>query len=206
MSKTTAKKNNIDDHYDASKHKNAVFDSKAMANFILGGAIGVLETDTIYGLVGSAFYPDVVNRIYQVKRRNIKTPFIILVSDIEQIKYFGVSFTPDLLKKIREHWPGPTSIVLPLDDPDKFYYLTRGRKDLCFRMPGAVSMFELLDLTGPLIATSANTEGGEPAKTVQDAYEYFTDRVDFYCDAGVVDRKQSRIIKFEDDNILEIRK
>ena len=44
------------------------------------GGIGVLPTDTIYGLVGSALSQRAVKRIYKVRKRNPKKPFIILIS------------------------------------------------------------------------------------------------------------------------------
>ena len=40
-----------------------------VANFLSKGKIGVVPTDTIYGLVGSALKPEVVERIYKVKGR-----------------------------------------------------------------------------------------------------------------------------------------
>jgi len=191
--------------HDHAKHKTETFDAGALSKFIRNGAIGVMETDTIYGLVGSAFFPDVVNRIYQIKHRNINKPFIILVSDVEHLKYFGVNVTKELLVQIRNYWPGPNSIILPIEDPVKFDYLTRGGNKLCFRMPDMASMFELLDLTGPIVAPSANLEGEAPAKTIQEAYEYFGDMIDFYCDGGTIDRGASRIIEFVDGKLIELR-
>ena len=34
------------------------------------GGVGVLPTDTLYGLVGSALIPETVERIYELKRRS----------------------------------------------------------------------------------------------------------------------------------------
>ncbi len=36
------------------------------------GGVGVLRTDTLYGLVGSALSHDTVERIYNIKNRNPK--------------------------------------------------------------------------------------------------------------------------------------
>ncbi len=43
------------------------------------GGIGVIPTDTIYGLVGSALNKKAVRRIYQLRQRNPKKPLIILI-------------------------------------------------------------------------------------------------------------------------------
>ena len=180
-------------------------DAKRLAAIIQNGGIGVLETDTIYGLVGSAFYSDVVNRIYQVKLRDITKPFIVLISDIEQLRYFGVDVTKELIKDIRGYWPGGYSIILPTLENEKFEYLTRGGGKICFRMPNRNDLFELLDLCGPIVAPSANPEGKLPARTIHEAYEYFGDKVDFYCDAGYVDRAASKVIEFVDGKPVELR-
>ncbi len=180
-------------------------DARKLATIIKNGGIGVLETDTIYGLVGSAFYPDVVNRIYQVKLRDITKPFIVLISDVEHLKYFGVKVTNELIKDIRNYWPGSYSIILPTTENEKFEYLTRGGGKICFRMPDRNDLFELLDLCGPIVAPSANPEGKPPAKTIHEAYEYFGDTVDFYADAGYVDRAASKIVEFVDGKLIELR-
>lgn len=179
--------------------------TKIIAKFIQNGAIGVLETDTLYGLVGSAFYPDVVNRIYQVKLRDITKPFIVLISDVEQLKYFGVEVSKELIANIRKCWPGRYSIILPTTENEKFEYLTRGSGTICFRMPDRSDLFELIDLSGPIVAPSANLEGKPPAKTIHEAYEYFGDKIDFYCDAGFVDRAPSKVVIFKDGELVELR-
>lgn len=187
------------------KESNSVIDAQKLASIICNGAIGVLETDTIYGLVGSAMFPDVVSRIYRVKQRNINKPLIILISDIAQLKIFGVDLNENLIEQLKQFWPGPCSIILPISDPQKFDYLTRGGDSLCFRMPKMDSLFELIDLTGPLVAPSANPEELPPAKTIDEAYQYSGDTIDFYSDGGFVDRGASRIIKFDNGNLVELR-
>lgn len=181
-------------------------DAYSLAAYIRNGAIGVIETDTLYGLVGSAFYPDVVNRIFQVKGRNTKKPLIILVSDVEQIAYFGVDLSKDVLRALRTYWPGKYSVVLKTKECKRFDHLTRGTGTLCFRMPDRADLFELIDLSGPIVAPSANKEGDPPAKTIEEAFDYFGDEVDFYCDGGFVDREPSIIVEYADGEMREIKR
>lgn len=187
------------------KIKKCSCSAKIIAKYIQNGAIGILETDTIYGLVGSAFFPDVVNRIYQVKLRDITKPFIVLISDVEQLKYFGVEVSKELISNIRKCWPGRYSIILPTTENEKFEHLTRGSGTICFRMPDRADLFELIDLSGPIVAPSANLEGKPPAKTINEAYGYFGDKVDFYCDSGFIDRAPSKVLMFKDGEMVELR-
>ena len=43
------------------------------------GGVGVMPTDTLYGLVGSAFSKEAVKRIYKIKNRDKKKKLIILI-------------------------------------------------------------------------------------------------------------------------------
>ncbi len=180
-------------------------DAYSLAAHLRNGAVGVIATDTLYGLVGSAFYPDVVARIFQLKRRNINKPVIVLVSDVEQMKYFGIELTRDVLRALQTYWPGRYSIVLPTKENAKFDYLTRGTGTIAFRMPDRADLFELIDLSGPIVAPSANIEGEPPATTIEEAQRYFGEEIDFYADAGKVEGKASTVITFEGDQVKYLR-
>ena len=205
---TQKRQNSKDDTPVAPSEINAdeyCLDAYSLSAHIRNGAVGILATDTLYGLVGSAFFPDVVARIFQLKRRNINKPVIVLVSDVEQMKYFGVELTRDVLRALQTYWPGRYSIVLPTKEDKKFDYLTRGTGTIAFRMPDRADLFELLDLAGPIVAPSANTEGDPPATTIAEAHAYFGDNVDFYADAGKIEGKASTVITFEDGEVKYLR-
>ncbi|MBI2033859.1 MAG: threonylcarbamoyl-AMP synthase [Candidatus Liptonbacteria bacterium] len=156
-------------------------------------AVGVLPTDTIYGIVGSALRPKTVERIYKLRKRNRKKPMIILVSSITDLKRFGVNVDSRTKKVLRRFWPGKVSIILPCPSK-KFTYLHRGAKTLAFRLPAKKSLRAFLKKTGPLVAPSANIEGERPARTVAEAKHYFGSRVDFYVDIGGLHGKPSKLV------------
>ena len=53
----------------------------------------VIPTDTIYGIVGSALNPQVVERIYKLRKRAQDKPMIIIMSSIDDLKKFNVKLT-----------------------------------------------------------------------------------------------------------------
>ena len=55
---------------------------------IQGGGVGVIPTDTLYGIVASAFQPDAIDRIYTLKQRDPRKPLIVLIADITQLEQF----------------------------------------------------------------------------------------------------------------------
>lgn len=77
---------------------------------------------------------------------------------------------------------------------ESFAYLHRGTQSLAFRLPARQDLIELLKVTGPLVAPSANPEGLAPSQTRAEAGAYFGDTVDFYVE-GPVTGKPSTIIK-----------
>lgn len=184
----------------------------SIANKLLSGQVGVIPTDTIYGLVGSALSQDTVERIYKLRKRTPTKPMIILISDLSDLAKFSLQprrLTLEILKKI---WPNPVSVILSCDNPN-FEYLHRGSKTLAFRMPNDAKLLELLKQTGPLVAPSVNFEGETPAATIQEAKNYFGDEVDFYCEAtrspyidgGKLESEPSTLIKLTGDKIEIMR-
>lgn len=174
------------------------------AEIIQEGGAGVLPTDTLYGLVGSALMPDTVDRIYKLKERNSLKPLIVLISDTEQLEQFGIELSESLVEQLESYWPGAYSIILPTLD-DQFEYLSRNTDTIAFRLPDNNELRELIRVTGPIVAPSANPEGFPPATTVDAAKKYFGTDVDFYVDGGELVGKPSTILAFDDDEIKVVR-
>jgi len=162
------------------------------------GQVGVIPTDTLYGLVGTAMVPETVTRIYELKKRNPEKPLIVLVSGIEDLEQFGVVVSDALYSQLEHHWPGPVSIILPTID-DTFSYLERGSGGIAFRVPNDGELLSLLKATGPLVAPSANPEGLPPATTIEEAKDYFGSDIMFYLDGGKKDGLPSTIISIDEE-------
>ncbi len=170
------------------------------------GGAGVYPTDTLYGIVGSAFSKSAVARIYTVKGRDAKKPFIILISSINDLKKFSINYLLIRPNKqvVEKFWPGRVSVILPCTSK-KFAYLHRGTKSLAFRLPKNKKLIELLKKTGPLVAPSANPQGMEPAHTIAEAKKYFGDKLDFYIAGGRKAGKPSRVISLVSGTPVRLR-
>jgi L-threonylcarbamoyladenylate synthase len=165
------------------------------------GAVGVLPTDTVYGLVCRAADKVAVARLYQLKSRDSK-PGTVIAADIEQLMELGIP--PRYLKPLAHLWPNPLSIVVP--SVPSLQYLDLGQMSLAVRIPSDEKLQTLLKKTGPLLTTSANHPGQSTADTIAKAKDYFGDQVDFYVDGGdLSDRPASTIIKIIDDEVVVLR-
>ena len=167
--------------------------NRELARTLKRGGIAVIPTDTIYGVVGSARNKKTVARIYRVRRRNSKKPFIILISSLRDLSRFGVRIGKETQKLLRQFWPGKVSVILPCRSK-KFNYLHRGTNTLAFRLPAKKSLKNLLRRTGPLVAPSANLEGTPPARTISEAKSYFKNRVEMYIDRGSIRSHASALV------------
>ena len=178
---------------------------KKIIKILKEGGIGVLPTDTIYGLVGSALKKETVERIYKVRKREKTKPFIVLISDVEDLKIFGIKLKPFQKNLIKKFWPGSYSLIFDCKSK-KFEYLHRGKNSLALRVPKPRWLRKLLREMGPLIAPSANLAGMPHSKTIREAKKYFGENVDFYFDAGKIDKKPSTLIDIRKKEIKILRK
>ncbi|MBP6884259.1 MAG: threonylcarbamoyl-AMP synthase [Candidatus Pacebacteria bacterium] len=181
--------------------------SPEVANIIKKGGIGILPTDTLYGVVGSAFSKKAVTRLYKIKSRSHSKPLIILIPKFSWLKKFGVNDdgVADSVLKAEQSYKGSISIIVPCS-LSKFEYLHRGTKSLAFRVPKKKALRTLLEKTGPLVAPSANPQGMKPASTILEAKKYFGEHVDFYISGGKKVGKPSRVISLLTGKPVIVRK
>lgn len=177
-----------------------------LAQDLKSGKIGVIPTDTIYGIVGSALIPKTVERIYKLKKRDTGKPFIILISSSEDLKIFNISISVKIEQFLKKIWPGKVSVILDLPEKNNLKYLHRGTNSLSFRLPDNPSLIKLLKISGPLVSPSANLEGEKESESIDQAKKYFGGNVDFYIDGGKIKSKPSTLIKIKNNEITILRK
>lgn len=170
-----------------------------IASLINNGQVGVLPTDTIYGLVCKASDQSAVARLYKIKSRT-KKPGTVIAADTEQLVTLGV--VRRYLKAVEQFWPGPVSIEIP----NHIDYLNCDTGRQAFRIPSNKELHNLLVKTGPLLTSSANKPDQPVANNLEEAQNYFGDRIDFYVDGGDLSKNlPSTIIRIVDDAIDVIR-
>lgn len=178
-----------------------------LAKILKNNGIAVAATDTIYGILGSALNEDVVDRIYKLKGRDDDKKLITLIPSIESLTDFGVQLSEAEVQIVQKLWPGAVTIILQYsgEKAAAMGYLHRGTNESGFRLPAKESLRELLKETGPLVAPSANPQGAEPARTIDEAKAYFGDLVDYYEDDGEVYGEASTMIELKEGKITVIR-
>lgn len=168
---------------------------------VQNGAVGVLPTDTVYGLVCSAKDEKAVERLYSLKSREHK-PGTVIAATVEQLAQLGLKAR--YLKAVEHFWPGAISVIIP--SGPELSYLHQELFGLATRIPADDAICDLLLQTGPLLTSSANLPEEAPANTVEEAKAYFGTKVDFYVDGGDLSHHEaSTVIAIRDDAIEVLR-
>lgn len=163
------------------------------------GGIGVIRTDTIYGLVALATNERAVERTYELKERTpSKSPIVLICDEAQLFDFYG----PSTLERLKKIWPAKTSVILPSQNAPA--WIKRDNASVAYRLPADIALRALIVKTGPLIAPSANPEGLSTACSIEEAKNYFGSRVDFYVDQGTVtDNTPSDLYRLTPDGELE---
>lgn len=151
-------------------------------------AIGI-PTETVYGLAANALNADAVSKIFAAKNRPQDNPLIVHVSSIEMLK----SILPDnhvpevYLPVIRQHWPGPLTIILPAS-PMIPTSVTCGHPTVAVRFPSHPVARGLIEACGfPLAAPSANSSGKPSPTLASHVFHDLQGRIPMILDGGACD-------------------
>lgn len=128
------------------------------AQMLRGGGVLAFPTDTVYGLGASVDDEVAQKRIYQIKGRPVGMPLILMVAAPSQLEGL-VHVDTRAEAYMRKWWPGPLTLIL----------YAKGGGTLGVRIPNHKVALELLRHAGPLLTTSANIHGSEPAMNATEA-------------------------------------
>jgi L-threonylcarbamoyladenylate synthase len=148
------------------------------------GDVIAFPTETLYGLGADALDNTAVEKVFQLKGRDPKSPIPVLVADRDMLLTLVVEVPLLAEPLIARFWPGPLTIVLPArqDIPRPLVSSTGG---VGVRISSQPIADELVNGLGrPLTATSANPSGMAPARTVEEARKYFTGQFEVFIDGG----------------------
>lgn len=175
------------------------------SRLILSGQAAAVPTETVYGLAAALFIPEAVDSIYALKGRPSNNPLIVHVSDPSQVLSYSRGPIPDFQPLADAFWPGPMTLVIPIDENRIPSKARAGLPTAAFRIPSHPLVRALIAQTGPLVMPSANLSG-RPSSTRADHIE-----TDFgahfpVLDGGSCDRGfESTILAYADGRWIIVR-
>jgi len=163
------------------EEREAAIDAASLA--VQRGELIVLPTDTVYGVAADAFDPAAVKSLLGAKGRGREMPPPVLISAATTIDALAVR-VPDYARTlVQEFWPGPLTLVCH-QQTSLQWDLGDTRGTVAIRLPDHDLARELLERTGPLAVSSANTTGSPAATTAEEAERMLGEHVAVVVDAG----------------------
>jgi len=178
------------------------------ARLILAGEPVAVPTETVYGLAADATNAEAVARIYEAKGRPSFNPLIVHVPDLAAAERIG-KFSDEALALAHEHWPGPLTLVLPLQpDASIASLVTAGLPTVGVRIPDHPAMQSLLRaVRRPLAAPSANASGSISPTRADHVMKSLSGRIPLIIDGGPTERGiESTIVAATDGNLRLLRR
>jgi len=162
---------------------------------IRAGALAVLPTDTVYGLVCTAFERQPVIDLYRLKGRDEIQPTAFLASSIDVL----LECIPELHGRpamiARALLPGPFTLVVP-NPARRFGWLSGSRPEtIGVRVPAlAGPTAEIVERLGAIVATSANLPGGPDPRRLDEVPAQIRSGVAAALDGGELPGLPSTVI------------
>jgi tRNA threonylcarbamoyl adenosine modification protein (Sua5/YciO/YrdC/YwlC family) len=147
------------------------------------GELVVLPTDTVYGLGTDAFSPEAVGELLAAKGRGRDMPVPVLVGSPRTLDGIATRLGTAARALVEAFWPGGLTLVAHAQ-PSLQWDLGDTGGTVAVRMPLHPVAIELLQATGPMAVSSANTTGHPPATTADEAVQMLGDAVSVYLDGG----------------------
>ncbi len=150
------------------------------------GGVLLLPTDTLPGLHCRADLQSSVQRVADLKGRDDLKALLILAGSVEQAFNVCGPLTAAQMEMAAACWPGPFSLVMPAGE-HLAARVTGGLGTVAVRVPEPAELRKLILAVGrPLVSTSVNRQGEEPATILDEAVGRFCSGVDgFWSDSGL---------------------
>ena len=144
-------------------------------------AVAALQHDGVIAYATEADFglgcdPDseaAVQRLLAIKQRPVEKGLILIAADLAQLQdYIDLDqLTSEQLARVEASWPGPFTWIMPAR-PDTPAWLTGQFDTLAVRVTAHPQVQALCRAFGkPLVSTSANLTGEEPARRLADIGE-----------------------------------
>lgn len=166
---------------DTPEAEDAALEAATLA--VRRGELVVLPTDTVYGIGADAFDEEAVAKLLAAKGRGREMPPPVLVATAPTLHALGTDLAPWVQPLVDAFWPGPLTLVCR-EQSSLHWDLGETRGTVAVRQPDHPVALAILERTGPMAVSSANSTGMPAATDVEEAEAMLGDSVSVYVDGG----------------------
>jgi len=171
------------------------------ATLIRNDGVICYPTESVFGLGCNPLSEIAVNKILTLKQRSVDKGLIIIAGRLEQLTPYLEITEKEIETILREKkattWLVKKSTLTP-------NWVSGTHTKVAIRVSQHPTVIELCEkINQPLVSTSANPAGENPALSVQQSRQYFSDQVDLYLDGNSkLSGNPTQIIDIETDIII----
>jgi len=161
------------------------------------GKILAVYTDTVLGFIADGTNKQTVEELYSIKKRDRSKPYIIFVSEKEDIAKYAKNIPSYAQKFMQTFWPGQLTCIFQVKKMKENTSYLANQNSVGIRIPNEPHLLELLKKTDKtIISTSANISEDNELYALQQVQEVFGDSVVCwdYSFASLTNEQASTII------------
>ena len=170
-------------------------DTTPIVSALKQGMVVALPTETVYGLAISLNSATALEKLIYLKKRDIHSGKVFTLVPESRDAFDRYAVIPRAAQKyISRYVPGELTLILE-KNPDFRHPYFDHFDSIGLRIPDHPLFRAILERTGPLLLTSANPRGDQPA-TSSDILEQTMPKVDIIIDGQSGNHAPSTIISF----------
>ena len=156
----------------------------------------IVPTDTVYGLAVKCDSKKAIEKIYEIKKRNLNKQLPIVVDTYERLLSI-CDVEINEIKKLNKFFPGKLTIILKKKNSEE---------TVAVRMINSEIINKIIEkLNCALMLTSANVSSKEPIDDISNLIEEFDGKVDMIVMGSKVGKVSSTIVEFKENKIVLVR-
>ncbi len=149
------------------------------------GGVIAFPTETVYGLAADPASPAAVARVFELKERASGEALPLIAADVDAARSVAAVWSPVTATLAARFWPGPLTLVVPVNAAEVVLRATAGRGTVGVRVSShpIARALAAVSPAGVITATSANVSGTPPLSSA-DAVAAALRHVDLILDGG----------------------
>ncbi len=159
---------------------------KRAVETLKSGGVIAYPTEAVWGLGCDPWNRDAVERLLQLKSRAMNKGLILACGHIDQLSFLLTGVPPEKYDILLDSWPGPNTWLIPDRQHVIPQWIKGSHETVAARVSKHLLIKSIADLFGrPIVSTSANPAGSEPAMDSLRIRQYFGHHIDYIVPGSI---------------------
>lgn len=181
---------------------------------LVEGQLVAFPTETVYGVAAYPLNEQAMRHLVEAKQRDPQKPVALAFGSADKVREYFPNLGRVASRLVSRCFPGPVTLVLPVPENSPLSELPASVQEAAVpatgvgvRVPSHEAILETLRLLPyPLVLTSANISGEQPAVDAATVMERLGDQLSMVIDDGPSPGGQpSTVLRVEDDTLQVLR-